>query len=105
MQWQEEPTSEKLRQDPCRLTQTETTTTRHFLRQSIFDLSVGYDLTKNLRLSIGGSNVFNKYPDILRPENQGFYLYDNNQQGSNGAYYYGRVSFNFLIFSGHENIS
>ena len=66
-----------------------------FSAQSIFDLSVGYDLTKNLRLSIGGSNVFNKYPDILRPENQGFYLYDNNQQGSNGAYYYGRVSFNF----------
>ncbi|MGN7885480.1 TonB-dependent receptor [Dyadobacter sp. 22481] len=66
-----------------------------FSAQSIFDASVGYDLTKNLKLSIGGSNVFNKYPDILRPENQGFYLYDNNQQGSNGSYYYGRVSFNF----------
>lgn len=66
-----------------------------FSAQSLFDLSVGYDLTRNIKLSIGGSNILNKYPDILRSENQGFYLYDNNQQGSNGSYYYGRLSFNF----------
>ncbi|UHG89410.1 TonB-dependent receptor [Spirosoma oryzicola] len=66
-----------------------------FSAQTIFDLSVGYDLTRNLKLSIGGSNIFDRYPDILRSENQGFYLYSNNQQGSNGAYYYGRVMFNF----------
>lgn len=66
-----------------------------FSPQAIFDLSVGYDLSRNVKLSIGGSNIFDKYPQILRPENQGFYLYSNNQQGSNGAYYYGRVMFNF----------
>jgi len=66
-----------------------------FSPQAIFDLSVGYDLTRNLKLSVGGSNIFDKYPQILRPENQGFYLYSNNQQGSNGAYYYGRIMFNF----------
>jgi iron complex outermembrane receptor protein len=63
--------------------------------QSIFDLSFNYDLSKNLKVSLGGSNIFDKYPDVLRPENQGFYLYSNNQQGSNGAYFYGRVMFNF----------
>ena len=63
--------------------------------QAIFDLSFGYDLNRNVKISIGGSNIFDKYPQILRPENQGFYLYSNNQQGSNGAYYYGRVMFNF----------
>ncbi|WP_420150978.1 TonB-dependent receptor [Spirosoma sp.] len=66
-----------------------------FSPQAIFDLSVGYDLSRNVKLSIGGSNIFDKYPQILRPENQGFYLYSNNQQGSNGAYYYGRIMFNF----------
>jgi iron complex outermembrane receptor protein len=66
-----------------------------FSGQAIFDLSFGYDVNRNLKVSIGGSNIFDKYPQILRPENQGFYLYSNNQQGSNGAYYYGRVMFNF----------
>lgn len=66
-----------------------------FSGQMIFDLSMNYDLTDNLKLSIGGSNIFDKYPDVLRPENQGFYLYSNNQQGSNGSYYYGRIMFNF----------
>lgn len=66
-----------------------------FSGQTIFDLSLSYKMTPNLTLSVGSNNVFDKYPDILRPENQGFYLYSNNQQGSNGAYYYGRVMFNF----------
>lgn len=66
-----------------------------FSPQWIFDLSLNYDLTKSVKLSLGGSNIFDKYPDVLRPENQGFYLYSNNQQGSNGAYYYGRLMFNF----------
>jgi iron complex outermembrane recepter protein len=66
-----------------------------FSAQTIFDVSVGYKLTPNVQLSVGSNNIFDKYPDILREENQGFYLYSNNQQGSNGAYYYGRVLFNF----------
>lgn len=66
-----------------------------FSAQTIFDASVGYDLTPTIKVSVGGSNIFDKYPDILRSENQGFYLYSNNQQGSNGAYFYGRVLFSF----------
>jgi iron complex outermembrane recepter protein len=66
-----------------------------FSAQTIFDLSLGYKLSENIKLSVGSNNIFDKYPDVLRPENQGFYLYSNNQQGSNGAYFYGRVLFNF----------
>ncbi|MGC3945206.1 MAG: TonB-dependent receptor [Chryseolinea sp.] len=66
-----------------------------FTPQWIFDLSFNYNLSKNIKLSVGGSNIFDNYPDVLRSENQGFYLYSNNQQGSNGAYYYGRLMFNF----------
>jgi len=66
-----------------------------FSGQTVFDVSVSYNLTKNLQLSVGGNNIFDKYPDLLRQENRGFYLYSNNQQGSNGAYFYGRLSFNF----------
>ncbi len=66
-----------------------------FSPQTVFDLSVSYDLSRSVRASIGGSNIFDKYPELLRYENRGFYLYSNNQQGSNGAYYYGRLSFTF----------
>jgi iron complex outermembrane recepter protein len=66
-----------------------------FSAQFVTDLSLGYKLNQNLTLSVGSNNIFDKYPDILREENQGFYLYSNNQQGSNGAYFYGRLMFNF----------
>jgi iron complex outermembrane recepter protein len=66
-----------------------------FSAQTIFDLSLSYAMTPNIRFSVGSNNIFDKYPDLLREENRGFYLYSNNQQGSNGAYYYGRIMFNF----------
>ena len=66
-----------------------------FSAQGIVDLSLGYTLNRNLKFSLGGSNILDKYPQILRAENRGFTLYSSYQQGSNGAYYYGRVMFNF----------
>jgi len=66
-----------------------------FKAQTVFDLSLGYTLNRNLKLSIGGSNILDKYPEVLRAENRGFTLYNNYQQGSNGAYYYGRILFSF----------
>jgi iron complex outermembrane receptor protein len=66
-----------------------------FSAQFVTDLSLGYKLNENMSISVGSNNIFDKYPDILREENQGFYLYSNNQQGSNGSYFYGRVMFNF----------
>ena len=66
-----------------------------FSAQTIVDLSVGYAVNRNVKFSIGGSNILDKYPQVLRPENRGFTLYSSYQQGSNGAYYYGRVLFTF----------
>ena len=66
-----------------------------FSAQTIVDLSIGYALNRNVKFSLGGSNILDKYPQVLRAENRGFTLYSSYQQGSNGAYYYGRVTFNF----------
>ena len=61
----------------------------------IFDLGLGYTISQNLQLTIGGNNVFNNLPDVIRYENRDFGLYSNYQQGSGGAYYFGRLGFSF----------
>lgn len=66
-----------------------------FSAQVTLDLGVTYKLNKNLLFTVGGNNILNKYPDIYQAERRSFYLYSNYQQGSNGSYYFGRVSFNF----------
>ena len=63
--------------------------------QNTIDLGVTYNATPNVRVTVGGNNVLNKYPDIRRFERRNFYLYSNYQQGSAGAYYFGRVGFTF----------
>ncbi|TRX58782.1 TonB-dependent receptor [Fulvivirga sp. M361] len=63
--------------------------------QSTIDLGITYNVTPNIRITVGGNNIFNKYPDIRRFERRTFYLYSNYQQGSAGAYYFGRVGFTF----------
>ncbi len=63
-----------------------------FSAQTVMDLSVTYTPNEHLRFTIGGNNILDSYPDILREENRGFYLYSNYQQGSAGAYYFGRVA-------------
>ena len=63
--------------------------------QTTVDLGITYNATPNISLTVGGNNVFNNYPDIRRFEQRTFYLYSNYQQGSAGAYYFGRVNFSF----------
>ena len=63
--------------------------------QSTIDLGITYNVTSNISITVGGNNIFNKYPDIRRFERRTFYLYSNYQQGSAGAYYFGRVGFTF----------
>ncbi|OHT45492.1 TonB-dependent receptor [Flavobacterium tructae] len=63
----------------------------------ITDLTVGYQLTKNLKLSIGSNNLFNVYPtkqDETGNTEAGGY-WDAVQMGFSGAYYYARLGFNF----------
>ena len=63
----------------------------------VTDLTVGYKLTKNLKLSVGSNNLFNVYPtkqDEQENTEAGGY-WDAVQMGFSGAYYYARLGFNF----------
>jgi iron complex outermembrane recepter protein len=60
------------------------------------DLTLNYKFTKNVSLSIGGSNIFNVYPDIFQPaltESGG--AWDPVQMGSNGAFFFTRLGLRF----------
>ena len=59
------------------------------------DLDLGYDLTPKLRLSIGGNNIFDEFPDenIVRNSFNGIFVYNGvSPFGFNGAYYYTKIS-------------
>lgn len=63
----------------------------------VTDLTVGYQLCKNLKLSVGSNNLFNVYPtkqDEQGNTEAGGY-WDAVQMGFSGAYYYARLGFNF----------
>lgn len=56
------------------------------------DIGLTYKFTDALSLTVGGNNIFNEYPEILRYELRSFNLYSQYQQGSAGAYYFGRLT-------------
>ena len=61
------------------------------------DLTLGYKITNNLKLTLGSNNLFNVYPtkqDESGNTEAGGY-WDAVQMGFNGAYYYARLGFNF----------
>jgi iron complex outermembrane receptor protein len=63
----------------------------------VTDLTLGYQFTKSLKLSIGSNNLFNVYPskqDEQGNTEAGGY-WDAVQMGFSGAYYYARLGFNF----------
>jgi len=63
----------------------------------ITDLTVGYQFTKSLKLTLGSNNLFNVYPtkqDEQGNTEAGGY-WDAVQMGFSGAYYYARLGFNF----------
>jgi len=63
----------------------------------VSDLTVGYQLTKQLKWSVGANNFMNVYPD--KQDEQGNTeaggYWDAVQMGFNGAYYYTRLGFSF----------
>ena len=66
----------------------------------LFDLDVGYQVNKTLRLGIGADNVLNTFPDKqVKPDNisMGRLIYsrDVTQFGSNGGFYYGKLELTF----------
>ena len=57
------------------------------------DLGVTYKVSDAISLTVGGNNIFNEYPEIIRYELRTFNLYSQYQQGSAGANYFGRITF------------
>jgi iron complex outermembrane receptor protein len=63
----------------------------------VTDLTLGYKISNQLKLSVGSNNLFNIYPD--KQDEQGNTeaggYWDSVQMGFSGAYYYARLGFNF----------
>ncbi|MGV1012595.1 MAG: TonB-dependent receptor [Flavobacterium sp.] len=65
--------------------------------KTVTDLTFGFKLSKELKLSVGSNNLFNVYPD--KQDEQGNTeaggYWDSVQMGFSGAYYYARLGFTF----------
>ena len=73
---------------------------QHFGAVWTVDLEAQFKLTRQLTLSAGGNNIFDRYPDRVRQTNAASYggaLPYNfiNPLGVNGAYFYGKLSYTF----------
>lgn len=68
--------------------------------KTVTDVSVGYKITKALKLSVGANNVFDVYPDetidvATRSSEQFIYSRRATQFGYNGRYLFGRLELSF----------
>ncbi|MEZ4778752.1 MAG: TonB-dependent receptor [Flavobacteriaceae bacterium] len=61
----------------------------------VTDLTVGYKLSEGIKVSIGSNNLFNVYPDQQDDWTEAGGYWDSVQMGFGGAYYFGRLDFNF----------
>jgi iron complex outermembrane recepter protein len=72
-----------------------------FAGKNVFDVSLTYNITKLIGLTVGGNNVTDVYPDKVYSSYASYtngqvpYTRNANQFGFNGAYYYGTVTVNF----------
>ncbi|CAN5710757.1 TonB-dependent receptor [soil metagenome] len=67
--------------------------------QGIVDLDLSYDVTENVRVSIGANNLLNEYPDITKVANRGtpqFAYYNQySPYGISGGFYYAKMAVTF----------
>ncbi len=74
--------------------------------KTLVDLAVAYDFTDSVRLTVGGTNIFDEFPDKwgsaadLAPgagfsEGGFIYCWETCPFGINGGYYYSRLDFRF----------
>lgn len=60
------------------------------------DISLTYSFLPNLRLTVGGANIFDKFPDRQDPdETDNGHIFDSVQFGLNGASYFTRLWYRF----------
>lgn len=69
--------------------------TDKYSAKMVTDLTLGFKLSNSLKLSVGGNNIFNIYPDQQDDWVEAGGYWDAVQMGFSGAYYYGRLSFTF----------
>jgi len=67
----------------------------------LFDAEVGYQITKNFLLGIGGNNLLNTFPDKLKKDANtsfGRFVYTRNvsQIDQNGGFYYAKAELTFF---------
>ncbi len=67
-----------------------------FGAKTLFDLDLGLDVGRGVKFNVGGSNIFNTYPDKqVKPGNISFgrFVYSRRvtQFGMNGGFYYARL--------------
>lgn len=69
---------------------------------TLFDAMIGWNVTDKLRISVGGNNIFDTYPDKWDAVNAfpfpqlGFtYGWETLPFGINGSYFYGKVDWKF----------
>jgi iron complex outermembrane receptor protein len=72
-----------------------------FGAKTLFDIDLGYQITKNFQLSVGADNVLNTFPDPNTKANNisaGRFFYNRNvsQFGLNGGFYYGKLELTFF---------
>jgi len=71
---------------------------QRFSGETLFDVSMDYQLLKSTRLGLGAENLFDTYPDESEPANSFFgnFAYDPlNPAGVNGRFLYARATFRF----------
>lgn len=70
---------------------------QEFSPKVVTDVSIGYNLTKNINLTVGANNVFDVFPDLQTYKNSyyGVFKYAPVQMGTLGSYFFGRLNFNF----------
>jgi len=61
----------------------------------VTDLNLGFKLSDNIKLNVGGNNLLNVYPDQQDDWSEGGGYWDSVQMGISGAYYYAKVNLNF----------
>ncbi|MFT4534596.1 MAG: iron complex outermembrane receptor protein [Saprospiraceae bacterium] len=90
-QWVDSPATNQAEADALFQVATDTYETA-----GVLDLSLGYQLTEGLKLTIGANNVLNTYPTAQFDgwTDQGGFN-DSVQMGSDGMYLFGRIGFNF----------
>jgi iron complex outermembrane receptor protein len=72
-----------------------------FGAKTLFDAELGYQITRNMQLTVGGDNIFNTFPDLNTKANNLFnnrliYNRNVNQFGLNGGFYYGKLELTFF---------